>query len=115
MAKAPPLPRPVPVASSSSGSQAWVLVSTSLSVSITTIHPVILCFLDPNRREKELVLHHGNALHQVRPGTGDGLGMVEEVWPGSQAEDGVEVGGCRGQHSEGGHSPFLPTGWTASC
>lgn len=76
MAKAPPLPRPVPVASSSSGSQAWVLVSTSLSVSITTIHPVILCFLDPNRREKELVLHHGNALHQVRPGdwrwVGDG-------------------------------------------
>lgn len=44
------------------------------------IQHVILCFLDPNRREKELVLHHGNALHQVRPGTGDGLGMVEEVW-----------------------------------
>lgn len=71
-------------------------VSTSLGVSITTTQHVILCFLDPNRREKELVLHHGNALHQVRPGTGDVLGMVEEVWPGSQAEDGVEVGGCRG-------------------
>lgn len=44
----------------------------------------ILCFLDPDRREKELVLHHGNTLHQVRPVTGDGLGMVGGVWPGSR-------------------------------
>lgn len=44
-----------------------------------TIQHVILCFLDPNRGEKELVFHHGNALHQVRPGTGDGVGMVGEM------------------------------------
>lgn len=37
----------------------------------------VLCFLDPNRGEKELVLHHGNDLHQVRPATGDGLGDGE--------------------------------------
>lgn len=34
----------------------------------------------------------------IRSGLGleMGWGMVEEAWPGSQAEDGVEVGGCRG-------------------
>lgn len=89
----------------------------------------VLCFLDPNRGEKELVLHHGNALHQVRPASGDELGVVEGMWPGSQAEDGAAVG-CPSYGKEpvgtiaifwgwlggayGGHNPSLPIGWMAS-
>lgn len=57
----------IPVASSSSSSQAQGLADNNLGISITAMWHAILCFLDPDRREKELVLHHGNTLHQVRP------------------------------------------------